>query len=116
MLGPSETERVRANVCQATTEDLLERATAYRAGMEPEALALIEEELHRRGVGEEQLLARAERWERAGLPAAAGTARCCSLCPRPAVTTGWGWRRLWKVLPLFPVRLRFCEVHRPRGG
>jgi hypothetical protein len=114
MVWEADGQRVRANIQQATTEDLLERATAYRAGMEPEALALIEEELHRRGVTVEEIQDQAQRWQRDALLAEDGTARCCSFCPRPAVTSGWGWRRLWKVLPLFPVRLRYCEVHRPR--
>ena len=43
-------DRVRANVQAASTEDLLDRATVYREGMEPEALDLIEAELRRRGV------------------------------------------------------------------
>lgn len=34
-------ERVRKNVGQATTEDLLDRITAYSEGMESEALAII---------------------------------------------------------------------------
>ena len=31
-----------------------------------------------------------------------GTAVRCSFCHRPAVAEGWGWHRLWGVLPLFP--------------
>ena len=31
-----DVERVRQNVQQATTEDLLDRLTVYREGMEPE--------------------------------------------------------------------------------
>ena len=34
-------ERVRANAQQASTEDLLDRATVFRDGMEPEALEII---------------------------------------------------------------------------
>ena len=59
----NEMERVARNVQKATTEDLLNRVTAYRAGMEPEALVLIEQELRRRDVTDEQIeahLAQAE--------------------------------------------------------
>jgi hypothetical protein len=115
MVWEANGERVRANVQQATTADLLERVTAYREGLEPEALAVIEEELHRRGVSDESIRAEAERWQQGAIRSADGRAQCCSLCPRPAVTTGWGWRRLWKLVPLFPVRLRYCEEHRPRA-
>ena len=41
-------ERVKANVRQATTEDLLDRVTVYRAGMEDTALEVIEDELRAR--------------------------------------------------------------------
>jgi hypothetical protein len=116
MSGQADLERVRANVQAATTADLLERATAYRAEMEPEALAVIEAELRRRGVGAEEIQAAAERWQRDALPDGQGTARGCSFCPRPAVAAGWSWRRVWRVLPLLPVRVRYCEAHRPHGG
>ena len=43
-------EKVKKNVERATTEDLLDRVTVYLAGMEPEAVELIERELARRGV------------------------------------------------------------------
>src|SRR5258708_7816623 len=50
-------DRVRENVRQADTEDLLDRATVYRDGMEPEAILLIEAELRARGVTEADILA-----------------------------------------------------------
>ncbi len=43
-----DADRVRANARQASTEDLLERVTIYRSGMEPEAVEIIEAELRRR--------------------------------------------------------------------
>lgn len=45
-----DADRVRANARQAPTEDLLERVTVYRSGMEPEAVEIIEAELRRRGI------------------------------------------------------------------
>ena len=41
---PFNPERVWQNAREASTEDLLDRVTVYRAGMEPEALEIIEEE------------------------------------------------------------------------
>jgi hypothetical protein len=116
MLRQVDLERVRVNVRQAPTPDLLERATAYREGMEPEALAVVEEELQHRGVTAEEVQAAAERWRQGSIPARDGTARSCSFCPRAAVAEGWNWRRVWWLLPLLPVRVRYCEIHRPHGG
>src|SRR5262245_12701699 len=107
-------ERVHANVRQATTEDLLDRATVYRQGMEEEALGMIEAELWARGVPAVEIEAHAERRGREVLCLPDGTAARCSFCHRPAVDAGWGWHRLWGVLPIFPRYYFTCAEHRGR--
>src|SRR2546428_5665759 len=78
-------ERVRANVRAATTEDLLDRATVYRAGMEPEALDVIEAELRRRGVSVADIEAHEEsRCLRSMVVGADGLPVVCQKCHRPA--------------------------------
>lgn len=104
-------ERVKENVRQAETEDLLDRATVYRAGMEPEALDVIERELWARGVCGEQIEVHALRRGRDVLRLPDGSAAVCSFCRRPAVREAWGWHRLWGLLPVFPRRLRQCREH-----
>src|SRR5205085_8078170 len=94
-------ERVQANVRKAETEDLLDRATVYRAGMEPAALELIDAELRARGVGEAEIAAHVRRRSMT-LYGADGLALKCGECRRPAVVRKWGWHRLWGLLPLFP--------------
>jgi hypothetical protein len=105
-------ERVRNNARHATTEDLLDRATVYRTGMEPAALEIIEEELLSCGVDEHALAAHRERRKHA-LLLDDGSAVTCSFCHRPAVVYYWGWHRLWGLVPVFPRRFAACEVHRP---
>jgi hypothetical protein len=106
-------ERVRMNVQGASTEDLLERCTVFKDGMEPEALEIIEEELQRRGVNQDAIdlhaRERADVLQRRGLPLR------CSFCHRGAVSEAWGWHRLWGLLPLLPRRFRYCRVHEPRN-
>jgi hypothetical protein len=109
MLG-NDLERVRANVRSASTDDLLDRATVHRSGMEPEALELIEEELRRRGVTAAQQIDHATRYLDV-VTDAGGLALRCQRCDRPAVWRGWGWHRLGGVLPLFPRRLMLCAEH-----
>jgi hypothetical protein len=106
-------DRVQDNVRQATTEDLLDRVTVYRAGMEPEALDMIEAELDKRGVGQADIDAHAALRRRDSLLLDDGTAAQCSFCHRPAVAEGWGWHRLWGVLPLFQRSYYYCAEHRP---
>jgi hypothetical protein len=107
-------ERVRANVREATTADLLDRATVYAEGMEPEALDVIEAELRSRGVMREELEAHAERSRLPRQEREDGPAARCSFCDRPAVERGWGWHRLWGVVPLFPRPFRYCTDHAAR--
>ncbi len=109
-----ERERVRANVQGAATEDLLDRATVFRAGMEPEALDLIEQELQRRGVRPEQIEEHARRRDQEVILLPDGTAARCSRCRLPAVATGPGWYRLWGLVPLFPQQYYYCAEHRPK--
>lgn len=106
-------DRVRANVRKADTEDLLDRVTVYRAGMEPDALYAIEEELRRRGVTAAEIDAHARRREEEGVCEAGGAPARCSFCARPAVVRRWGWHWLWGVLPLFPRPFWYCAAHRP---
>ncbi|MBI1916786.1 MAG: hypothetical protein HYS12_18930 [Planctomycetes bacterium] len=108
-------ERVRENIRQAETEDLLDRLTVYQAGMEPEALGIIEAELLARGVTDAQIRNHEERRAGEVLWQEPGLAYRCSLCERPAVTRGWVWQRILRgLLPLFPRPAYLCAVHRRR--
>jgi hypothetical protein len=115
-------ERVLINVRKATTEDLLDRVTVYRAGMEDEAIEIIEGELHDRGVYRDAIREHAARRERDVIVLADGTAAMCSFCRRPAVADGWGWHWLsvmiWgkrrSIVPLFPRFFHYCDLHLPR--
>lgn len=107
-------ERVKANIQKAETEDLLDRATIHRDGMEPAALELIAAELQARGVGAAEVTA---HWARRPRTVAGrdGFAGKCEKCVRPAAVRRWGWHRLWGLLPLFPRPLAYCEEHLPPG-
>jgi hypothetical protein len=104
--------RVQANVRGATTEDLLDRITVFRSGMEDEALAIIESELGERGISADDIDAHARARGQEILRWPDGTARPCSFCDRPAVIEEWGWHRWLGIVPLFPRRLAVCTEHR----
>jgi hypothetical protein len=104
-------QRVQENVRAASTLDLLDRATIYRAGLEPAAVPVILEELRTRGVSAEALVAY-ERIRLTVLYDPTGTARSCHLCPRLAVAREWGWHRLFGLVPVFPRPFYLCERHR----
>jgi hypothetical protein len=106
-------ERVRQNVRQAATEDLLDRITVYAAGMESQALDIIERELRSRGVNREEIDAHQAERAREVITLPDGTAARCSFCHRPSVAQGWGWHRLWGLVPVFPRYYDYCDRHRP---
>jgi hypothetical protein len=106
--------RVLKYAQDSTSEDLMDRITVYRPGMEPEAIRLIEAELARRGITQLQIKVHAEA-RRDAIMLPDGTALQCSFCDRPAVARRWGWHRLWGQLPVFPRRFAFCKVHDRKG-
>jgi len=107
-------ERVARNAYEATSEDLLDRITVYREGMEPEAVEIFEAELSSRGIGRAEIEAHAAHRSTRMIPLPDGTALPCSFCPRPAVEQRWGWHRLWGYFPVFPRYLSYCELHLPK--
>jgi hypothetical protein len=106
-------DKVRDNARNATTEDLLSRVTAYRNGMQPEAIEIIEEELRNRGIGAMEIHAHRNKIERDLLYDTDGLPLTCSFCTAPAVFRLRGWHRLWGKVPLFPRWYRYCQTHRP---
>lgn len=104
-------DRVRANVKRAATDDLLDRATVYRGGLEPAALPVILEELRARGVTAADVV-RHEEHHREVVYHPSGVARPCAKCQKPAVVREWGWHRLFDRVPLFPRPFYLCADHR----
>ena len=112
-------DRVRENARTADTEDLLDRITVYREGMETEALEIIEQELNRRRVPRQQIDSHAARREEEAIFLPDGTAASCTFCHAPAVAQGWDWHRFryfllpWLAVPLFPRFHYYCREHCP---
>lgn len=107
-----DSQRVLANVRHADTLDLLNRVTAFRAGMEPLAIQIIETELHDRGIGPQEIEEHGAQLGPDLIFAEDGCAVRCSFCRQPAVAEGWGWHLLWGKLPVFPRYFFYCCVHR----
>jgi hypothetical protein len=102
---------VEQNAHDATTEDLLDRVTAYRRGMERDAIPIIEAELAKRGVLQADIRRHEAERCRDVVLRPEGFAYKCSFCRRPAVARRWGWHWLWGLLPILPCVLSYCENH-----
>ncbi len=109
-------QRVLVNVRESETQDLLNRVTVYRDGMEPEAIPIIEKELYDRGVTAAQIQEHRERLEKEIVVAADGLTARCSFCHAPAIAHAWSWHRLWGMIPLFPRHFYYCREHRQAVG
>jgi len=98
---------------KAETDELLDRVTVYRDGMEPAALDLMEGELARRGVTPRQITAHEQERREVVLTRPDGSTLRCGFCDRPAITRGRGWYRLFGRVPVIPRIFPRCEIHGP---
>ena len=103
--------RVAEFIRRAETEELLDRVTVYRDGMEPAALDLMEGELDRRGVTRKDIAEHDAIRRTTAIILTDGTALRCSFCNRPAVVSGRSWHKLFGRLPIFPRIFAYCSVH-----
>jgi len=110
---PFDAQRVWVNVRKSETQDLMNRITVFRSGMEPAAVEIIEEELRNRGVGPEELRAYGDQLAGEVIVREDGFTAKCSFCHEPAVVEGWGWHRVWDKVPLFPRYFYYCREHQP---
>jgi len=103
-------------VRKADTEDLLDRVTVYRDGMEPAAVDLMENELWRRGVTPEELAEHDEGRRQRVVMSEEGYVLRCLYCDRPAVSRRWGLHWIGKFFKIpFPWLLSRCAFHDPLG-
>jgi hypothetical protein len=107
----SNMDRIRENIQSASTEDLLDRVTAFRQGMEPEAVRIAERELANRGVTAEAIARHREGYRGKLLVDEDGLPYCCSQCHRPAEGHRVSWVRLFWLVPLFPILRKVCSKH-----
>lgn len=103
--------RVAEFIRRAETEELLDRVTIYRAGMEPAALDLMEGELDRRGVSHEEIACHGDARLQTAIVLPDGSALRCNFCRRPAVVRARGWHRLFGRVPIFPRVFAYCTHH-----
>ena len=111
-----QVERWRANAAESATDDLLDRVTVLRPGMELMALEIIEKELRSRGVTDEQVEEYRFKRENEVIWREPGLAWLCSYCARPAVAWEQEWIRLLWIFPIYPRPVRCCKVHQEALG
>jgi hypothetical protein len=104
-------KRVAEYIRGADTDELLDRVTVYREGMEPAALDLMEGELDRRGVTREDIAAHDAKQREFAILLPDGTAMRCSFCNRPAIVQARRWHRLFGRIPIFPKVFAYCAFH-----
>jgi hypothetical protein len=106
-------ERMKANVVRAETEDLLDRITIFRVGMEEAAVAFIEEELRRRGISSADIEEHEAERRKHVIPLRDGYPARCDECFRPAVQCVVDWHWIYGLIPLFRRKFYYCERHQP---
>jgi hypothetical protein len=110
-MAESDPTALQRNVQESSTEDLLDRITAFRAGMEPYAIPIIEAELNRRGVHPQDIKRHETEKCSEILLRPEGFAFKCSYCRKPAVERRWGWHWIWDLIPFLPCMNYYCIQH-----
>jgi hypothetical protein len=113
MRQENASERLNAFIRGSPTIALLDRLTAFRSGMRPQVLPLMEAELRRRGVTAAAIAEHQAEVDATVIWQAPGLARRCRDCERPAVEVIWDWVRLWDRLPIWPAPFYYCADHCP---
>lgn len=108
----AEIAKVETYARTATTEELLDRATIFRADHDPDALDLFERELRRRRVDPAVIERHGQERAETAIVRSDGTVARCEFCDRPAEITAWKWQRLWGKVPIFPRPMALCGHHR----
>jgi len=112
-----DVRKVAEFVRKAESEELLDRVTVYRDGMEPAALDLMEGELDRRGYSREEIADFEEQRRATALTCRDGTIIRCILCDRPATVRGRGWLKIFAGgVPVIPWRFPYCDFHKSQGS
>jgi hypothetical protein len=104
-------KRVAEFIRRAETEELLDRVTVFRRGMEPAALDLMEGELDRRGVSRSEIASHCEERLQSAILLSDGTVLRCNFCDRPATVRARGWHKLFGKIPLYPKLFACCPNH-----
>lgn len=110
-MRPEELAPVSIFAGTATTEELIDRVTAFRADQDDDALRVFESELTRRGVNRESIDSRQRDLNETLVTRADGSALACAFCDRPAEAEIWAWHRLWGKVPIFPRPMAVCPAH-----
>jgi hypothetical protein len=111
-LTDAEIAKVEAYAGTATTEELLDRITIFRADHDPEALLRYDRELRHRGIGHAEIERHGETRAESAIVRKDGSVARCEFCERPAEVSAWKWHRLWGKVPMFPRPMALCERHR----
>lgn len=109
-------KRVAEFIRKADSEDLLDRVTIYRNGMEQAALDLMEGELDRRGFSRSDIADHDELRRKTAIILPDGTALRCNFCDRPAAVKRWSWIRLFGRIPVAPRIFAYCDTHGGRAA
>lgn len=102
-------KRIRA----MTKEELLDRVTVLRDGMDVDALEVIHAELASRGLGPDEIGAHHREMRMKTIQHRDGLAATCHRCGRAAVSSRVEWHRMWGLIPLFRRTCYWCEEHTP---
>ncbi|NBR05926.1 MAG: hypothetical protein EBT92_09155 [Planctomycetes bacterium] len=107
-------EKVRIYAKKADNRALLDRVTVFQHGMEPAAIEIIKKELIQRGFSQSDIKQHESVYKDLVICGPEGMPRLCKKCTLPAITSEWGWLKVFGFIPVIPWRFLYCEEHKTR--
>lgn len=96
---------------QSTDGELLDQVVFFRPWLEEGAVAIMEAELHRRGIKSMDQRTHESKWSGKLLRDGQGFPKLCARCRRAATTRRIIWAKLFGLVPLFPRPEVYCPEH-----
>ncbi len=104
-------EKRKNHLLFLSDEELLDRWSFFSEGLTADGLRACEEELDRRNLTAAHRAEFTDIWSDRLWRDTQGHARTCHACQRVATQRNWVFRRLFKLIPVLPMRLLACDQH-----
>ncbi len=105
------TEKLFAWLGGLTDEELLDRFVFCRDELTPVGLEATRRELEKRRLDPVRQDQHRQAWEGRLCRDARGHTRTCHRCHRLATSRAWSFRKIFRLIPLIPIRVGSCPEH-----
>ena len=105
------TEKLASWLASLSDEELLDRWMFCREELTEIGREATRRELASRGIDSSRQQSHHQTWENRLWRDGRGHTRVCHRCNRLATHRGWSFRKIFRLIPLAPIRVGTCDAH-----